>query len=92
MIKSNTIHDDLNIPYITDEIKKGANRYRNRISDHENQLIDDLSNPHPNARRLKKNWPEKTYHIKWMSTAVGQLPHTRRKLVSHLLITFFTIK
>jgi hypothetical protein len=49
---------DLNIPYITDEIKKRANRYRTRITDHENKLIDDLSNPHPNARRLKKTWPE----------------------------------
>jgi hypothetical protein len=57
---NNTIHDDLNIPYITDEIKKPANRYRNRIADHENQLIVDLSNPHPNARRLKKTG-QKTY-------------------------------
>jgi hypothetical protein len=57
-LSNKTIHDDLNIPYITDEIIKRANTYRNRITDHENQLIDDPSNPHPNARRLKKNWPE----------------------------------
>jgi hypothetical protein len=59
-VSNNTIHDDLNIPYITDEIKKKkrANGYRTRFTDHENQLIDDLSNPHPNARRLKTTWPE----------------------------------
>jgi hypothetical protein len=57
-VTNQTIHDDLNIPYITDKIKKTANRYRTRITDHENKLIDGLSNPHPNARRLKKTWPE----------------------------------
>jgi hypothetical protein len=58
-VSNKTIHDDLNIRYITDEIKKKrANRYLNRITDHENELIDDLSNFHPNARRLKKTWPE----------------------------------
>jgi hypothetical protein len=38
--------------------RKRANRYRTRITDHENKLIDALSNPHPNARKLKKTWPE----------------------------------
>jgi hypothetical protein len=66
---NNTIHDDLNIPYITDEIKKRANRYRTRITDHENQLIDDLSYPHQNARRLKKTWPEIGENCRWAVTA-----------------------
>jgi hypothetical protein len=53
-VTNKTLHDDLNIPYITDEIKKRANRYWNRITDHENELIDALSTPHPHPRRLKK--------------------------------------
>jgi hypothetical protein len=57
-VTNKTLHDDLNIPYITDEIKKRASRYRTRITDHENKLIDALSNPHPHPRRLKKTWPE----------------------------------
>jgi hypothetical protein len=57
-VSNKTIHDDLKIPYITEEIKKRDNRYRTRITDHQNKLIDDLSNPHPKARRLKKTWPE----------------------------------
>jgi hypothetical protein len=57
-VTNKIIHHDLNIPYITDEIKKPASRYRTRITDHENKLIDALSNPHPYPRRLKKTWPE----------------------------------
>jgi hypothetical protein len=53
-----TIHEDLNIPFIMDVIKKQANRYRNRIIGHVNQLINELLRPHANERRLKKNWPE----------------------------------
>jgi hypothetical protein len=30
-VSNKTIHEDLHVPYITDEIKKQANRYRNRI-------------------------------------------------------------
>jgi hypothetical protein len=57
-VSNKTIHEDLNIPFITDVIKQQANRYRNRIAGHENQLIDELSTPHANERRLKKRWPE----------------------------------
>jgi hypothetical protein len=61
-VSNKTIDEDLNVPHITDEIKKQANRYRNQITDHENQLIDDLLNPHTKrketeeklARRLNK--------------------------------------
>jgi hypothetical protein len=50
-----TVHEDLNIPFITDMIKKQANIYRNRITGHENQLIDELLTPHTNERRLKES-------------------------------------
>jgi hypothetical protein len=57
-VSNKTIHEDLNIPFIKDVIKQQANRYRNRNTGHENQLIDELSTPHANERRLKKRWPE----------------------------------
>jgi hypothetical protein len=56
-VSNKTIHEDLNIPFITDEIKKQASRYRERITGHENQ-INELANPHTSERRLKKIWPE----------------------------------
>jgi ribosomal protein S17E len=57
-VSNKTIHEDLNIPLITDVIKKQTNRYRNRITGHLNKLIEELSHPHVNERRLKRNWPE----------------------------------
>jgi hypothetical protein len=57
-VANKTIHEDLIIPFITDEIKKQASRYRERITGHENQLINELANPHTSVRRLKKIWPE----------------------------------
>jgi hypothetical protein len=57
-ISNKTLHEDLNIPFITDVIKQRANRYRSRLSGHVNQLIADLSKPHAKERRLKKRWPE----------------------------------
>jgi hypothetical protein len=57
-VSNKTLHEDLNIPFITDMIKQRANRYRSRLSGHVNQLIADLSKPHANERRLKKWWPE----------------------------------
>jgi hypothetical protein len=57
-VSNKTIHEDLNISLITDVIKKQANRYRSQITGHENQLIEELSHPHVNERRLKRDWPE----------------------------------
>jgi hypothetical protein len=57
-VSHKTIHEELNIPLITDVIKKQANRHRNRITGHENQLIEELSHPHVNERSLKRDWPE----------------------------------
>jgi hypothetical protein len=57
-VSNKTLHENLNIPFITDVIKQRANRYRSRLSGHVNQLIADLSKPQANERWLKKWWPE----------------------------------
>jgi hypothetical protein len=56
-VTNKTIHDDLHIPFIADEINKHAARHRTRIAGHENPLIDDLNKPHLAPRRLRKTWP-----------------------------------
>jgi hypothetical protein len=48
-----TLHNDLQIPFITEEIK----RYYNRLIGHENSYVTELSNPLNIRRRLKRQWP-----------------------------------
>lgn len=56
-VSNQTLHNDLNIPYITDEIQRFATIYSQRITNHENQLVEQLYANGPNARRLQKTWP-----------------------------------
>jgi hypothetical protein len=51
-------HEDLKIPFIQDMIKSNINKYKNRTSVHENQLIKDLFTQPLEERRLKRIWPE----------------------------------
>ena len=50
------IHQDLNIPFIKDEILTFSIKYKNRIQNHPNELARDLlqNNTH---RRLKRVYP-----------------------------------
>ncbi|PNF30905.1 hypothetical protein B7P43_G03641 [Cryptotermes secundus] len=61
-VTNRTTHNDLNIPFITEEIRKHATRHRTRITGHENPLIVELTKPHPAARRLRTTWPEDLYN------------------------------
>jgi hypothetical protein len=49
---------DLKIPFIQDMFKSNINKYKNRTSVNENQLIKDLFTQTLEERRLKKLWPE----------------------------------
>jgi hypothetical protein len=57
-ISSQTLHDDLNIPFIKDVIHSQATKYRNRNTNHINELAAALTDVPPVVRRLKKQWPE----------------------------------
>lgn len=56
-VSNKTLHNDLNVPYVTEVIKHFSTKYETRTNDHENPLINELL--HTNyPRRLKRTWPE----------------------------------
>jgi hypothetical protein len=57
-VSNQTLHEDLKIPLIQDTIKSNINKYKNRTSVKENQLIKDLFTQTLEERRLKRIWPE----------------------------------
>lgn len=48
------IHNDLNVPFIKDEIKRFSNNYLNRLSNHSNVLAINLLDDSNEVRRLKR--------------------------------------
>jgi hypothetical protein len=52
-----TLHRDLQIPFITEEIKKYSTTYHSRLIQHENNQVTELSNPLHVKRRLRQQWP-----------------------------------
>jgi hypothetical protein len=57
-VSNQTLHEDLKTPLIQDMIKSYINKYKNRTSVNENQLIKDLFTQTLEERRLKRIWPE----------------------------------
>lgn len=57
-VSNQTLHDDFNIPFIKDVIREHSIKYKTRSTNHSNQLINELFNQPPAARRLKRIWPE----------------------------------
>jgi hypothetical protein len=56
-VSNKTLHEDLSIPYVEDEIKRVAARYFNKLSAHSNDQIRQLSKLLTDSRRLKRQWP-----------------------------------
>jgi hypothetical protein len=56
-VSNYTLHSDLQIPFITEEIKRYSTLYYNRLIGHENSYVTELSNPSNVRRRLKRQWP-----------------------------------
>jgi hypothetical protein len=52
-----TLHNDLQIPFITEEIKRCWTLYYNRLMGHENSYVTELRNPLNVRRRLKRQRP-----------------------------------
>jgi hypothetical protein len=44
-VSNYTLHSDLQIPFITDEIKRYSTLYYNRLIGHENSYVTELRNP-----------------------------------------------
>jgi hypothetical protein len=52
-----TLHNDLQIPFIPEEIKRYSTINYNRLIGYENSYVAELSNPLNVRRRLKRQWP-----------------------------------
>jgi hypothetical protein len=50
------LHIDLQVPYVTDEIRRLSLLYNQRLQGHNNKLTGEIRNP-PVTRRLKRQWP-----------------------------------
>jgi hypothetical protein len=56
-VSSFTLHNDLQIPFITEEIKRYSTIYYSRLIGYENSYVTELSNQLNVRRRLKRQWP-----------------------------------
>jgi hypothetical protein len=56
-ISNVTLHNDLSIPYVTEDIRTYAKNHKNRNAQNNNQLIRDLFNQPEIGRRLNRMWP-----------------------------------
>jgi hypothetical protein len=56
-VSNYTLHNDLQIPFITEEIKRYSTVYYNRLIGHENSYVIELSSPLNVRRGLKQQWP-----------------------------------
>lgn len=63
-VSNQTIHEDLRIPFVKEEIKNRPKNYQRRIPGHENQLICNLQNPITNNKRLKRTYPTDLFPTK----------------------------
>jgi hypothetical protein len=56
-VSNHTLHRDLQIPFVTEEIKKYSTIYHSRLIRHENNQFIELSNPLHVKRSLRRQWP-----------------------------------
>jgi hypothetical protein len=56
-VSNKTLHEDVGIPYVEDEIKRLATRYLNKLPGHNRDQVRQLNNPLTERRRLKRQWP-----------------------------------
>jgi hypothetical protein len=53
-----TLHNDLKIPFVNDEILRLAARYKAQTENHDNKLVEELYTNGPVTRRLHRTWPQ----------------------------------
>jgi len=85
-VSNQTLHNDFEIPYVTEVIRINTNKYKNRSTVHSNQLIRTLFNLSVD-RRLKQLWPEDLAQYKAPVNHRRMVPASRPFLTSTLLIT-----
>jgi hypothetical protein len=53
-----TLHNDLKIHFVKNEILRMADRYKDQTANHDNELIEELNTNGPVIRRLNRTWPQ----------------------------------
>jgi hypothetical protein len=53
-----TLHNDLEIPFVNNEILRPAARYKAQTVNHDNKLVEELYTNGPVKRRLHRTWPQ----------------------------------
>ena len=56
-VTNETIHRDLKIPTVKDEIHKSRSRYNTRVNNHHNPLVTQLLETTDQIRRLERKYP-----------------------------------
>ena len=56
-VTNETIHRDLKIPTVKEEIYKSRSRYNTRVKNHHNPLVTQLLDTTDQIRRLKRKYP-----------------------------------
>jgi len=56
-VSNKTLHHDLNIPFVKEEIVRLTKTYKDRISEHPNKLASHLMTNKSTKRRLKRKIP-----------------------------------
>lgn len=56
-VSNKTIHDDLGIPFVEEEIHRLATNYIRKLSGHSNDQVSQLNEPPSERRRLRRQWP-----------------------------------
>jgi len=55
---NDTLHHDLNVPYVRDETRRLSQRYADRMEEHPNILTTNLTRNAKTPRRLRKRLPQ----------------------------------
>jgi hypothetical protein len=59
LIRGNlTLHNDIKIPFVKNEILRIAESYKAQTANHDNKLIEELYTNGPVTRRLNRTWPQ----------------------------------
>jgi hypothetical protein len=59
---NHTLHNNLKIPFVKNEIIRMAVRYKEQTANHENKVIEELYANGPMTRRLNRTWPQDVTH------------------------------
>jgi hypothetical protein len=57
-----TLHNDLKIPFVNNEILRLAAEYKAETAHHDNKLVEELYSNGPVKRRLHKTWPQDIFN------------------------------